>query len=472
MSRLSALDALFLYAEDGTSHMHIGSCAVFAGPAPTPRRLATWIDGKLHLVPRFRQRVRFVPGNLGRPVWIDDETFDLDRHLRTVRLDPPGDEAGLCELVARLMTDELDRDHALWQMSIVTGLASGEWALVTKVHHCMVDGISGTDLMATLLDDRPVPRRVARSPWTPAEPPSGATLVLDSVRDNARDAVATLRAAGRLVRAPGRSMAAGGQVIAGLAEFARQVARRDRLAPVDGHLDPVRRYAAARCELADVRAIRRAFGGSVNDVVLSVVAGALRTVVSGTVASGAVPSDASVSCLVPVSVRTDGDRTANNQVSMIIAPLPVGVVDPLERLAVTRRTMAELKRSPEVWTGVALFALANSMPPPLLAAGIRMTETLMQRVSQRIVGTVATNVPGPAARMYALGREMREYLPFVPLGPGVRIGIAILSYDGHLAFGVSGDDGAGARVHEVATSIEVGMAQLAELATRRGRTAS
>jgi diacylglycerol O-acyltransferase len=255
--------------------------------------------------------------------------------------------------------------------------------------------------------------------------------------------------------------------MAGLAEFAWQVARPDRAAPVAGHLDAVRSYAVGRCELSDVRAIRGAFGGSVNDVVLTVIAGALREVISGDITT-----ETTVSCLVPVSIRPDGDRTANNQVSMIIAPLAVGVADPVERLAATRRTMADLKRSQEVSAGAAVFALADTMPPPVLALGIRATEMFMQRISQQIVGTVATNVPGPRAPLYALGREMREYLPFVPLGPGVRLGVAILSYNGHLAFGVSGDGGARARAQDLAASIETGMAQLVELAATRGRTAS
>ncbi|MGD9997571.1 MAG: wax ester/triacylglycerol synthase family O-acyltransferase [Ilumatobacteraceae bacterium] len=467
MNRLSALDALFLYAEDGTSHMHIGSCAVFDGPAPTHRQLARWIDGRLHLVPRFRQRVQFVPGHLGRPIWIDDDTFDLDRHLRSRRLERPGDDEALWALVAALMSDELDRDHALWQMTMVTGLASGRWALVTKAHHCMVDGVSGTDLMSALLDDQRSPVTTERPRWTPAPPPSAAELVTGALRANAGDAATAVRAVGRCVRAPRRAWETSAGAATGLLEFARHLARPDRGVPVDGHLDADRTFAVARCELADVRDIRRTLGGSVNDVVLSVVAGAMREVMADGVSPGT-----TVSCLVPVSIRAADDRTANNQVSLIIAPLAVGVGDPVERLDVTRRNMAELKRSNEVAAGIATFTLANLVPAPLLAAGIRATETFMQQVSQRIVGTVATNVPGPRAPLYALGREMREYIPFVPLGPGVRVGIAILSYDGHLAFGVSGDGGTGRQVDRIATSIEDGMARLVELATTRGRTAS
>ncbi|MBI5089878.1 MAG: wax ester/triacylglycerol synthase family O-acyltransferase [Actinobacteria bacterium] len=469
MSRLSALDALFLYAEDGVSHMHIGSCALFAGPAPSQRAMAAQIERKLHLVPRFRQRVQFVPGQLGHPVWVDDESFAIDRHLHRLRLPAPGDETALFGLLARLMSDELDRDHALWQMWLVTGLASGEWALVTKAHHCMVDGVSGTDLMAAILDTEPRPVRAAPTPWTPAPPPGAVRLVVDGLRGHAGDVASTLGTVARGLGSPRRSWAVGSGVVSGLGQFARQLARPDRGLPVDGRLDARRRYSAARCSLADVRTIRRAFGGSVNDVVLAVIAGAMREVM---VADGQVTPGTTVSSLVPVSIRANGDHTSNNQVSMMIAPLAVGIDDPVERLEVTRRTMAELKESHEVAAATAVFRLADAVPPPLLAAAIRGTETYMQRVSQRIVSTVTTNVAGPPVPLYALGREMREYLPFVPVGPGVRLGVAILSYNGRLAFGVTGDEGAGARAEQLARSIDSGMAQLVGLATTRGRSAS
>ena len=250
-------------------------------------------------------------------------------------------------------------------------------------------------------------------------------------------------------------------VAAGLRSFGTRLTPA-KPTSVEGAIGPHRRWAAARCTLDEVKTIRQAFGGSVNDVVLAAISGAFRTIMIER--GDPVGDDVVLRSLVPVSVRHADDHTFNNQVSVIIAELPVGIADPLVRLEAVRKQMAVLKSSHQVAAGEAVVAAAEFVPPVLLALGARAAMTVLHRTPQRAVSTVTTNVPGPRYPLYALGREMLEYLPFVPLSEGVRIGVAILSYNGKLTFGITGDYDTAPDVHFMAEQIEAEVIALRELA--------
>lgn len=469
MNRMHALDALFLHAEDGTTHMHIGSCATFGGPAPSMDELTALVAGKLHLVPRFRQKVRFVPGDLGAPVWVDDAHFDLADHLRHATLPPRSGQRALEAFMADLMSDELGRGRPLWEMWLVDGLSRGRWALISKVHHCMVDGISGTDIMMAILDvaaDAPIG---APPPWTPRREPGGVRLTVDALTGlatvPAQHALSLLRG----VKDPRSAWDSVRGTLAGLRSYASRVVAPVAPLSIEGSIGGRRRWAVGRCTLADVKAIRQARGGSVNDVVLAAITSAFRDVL---MRRGDVVEGATVTSLVPVSVRTNGDRSMDNQVSMMFVELPVGIADPLDRFDAVRASMATLKASHQAHAGVAVWGAADVMPPALFALMIRGATSIMRRTPQHIVHTVTTNVPGPSVPLYALGREMLEYLPFVPLSQGVRIGVAILSYHGNLAFGITGDYESAPDVVTMAKAIESAIFELQQLTTSRGASST
>ena len=464
MDRMNALDASFLYLENGTTHMHIASCGVFEGPAPDYAELVRLLVAKLPLVRRYRQVVRFVPLDLGRPVWVDAADFDIDYHVRHTALPPPGGEAELEHLMGRLMSQELDRSKPLWEAWMVEGLQDGRWAVISKVHHCMVDGVAGVDLISLILDSTPDPSPGAVDEWRPEPAPSAWQLTTDALLHLATSPAEQLRAARVLARAPQRTVHRALDLAAGLRSYVAAL-RPTPPTSLDGSIGPHRRWTCARSTLDDVRTIRRALGGTVNDVVLAAITSGFRGLI---LARGEDPAHVALRTLVPVSVRTESARGIfDNRVSAIFFDLPVHVADPVERLAAVRAEMQRLKQSHEAEAGEALMALAGTIPPTLTARTLRLATRVLTRVPQRSMNTVTTNVPGPPLPLYAAGRQMLEYLPFVPLGPGVRIGVAILSYNGKLAFGVTGDLDTATDIAVVADGIEAEMATLLSLAATR-----
>jgi diacylglycerol O-acyltransferase len=465
MDRLSPLDSLFLHVEDGVTHMHIASCAIFERPPPPYEEFVDLVAAKLPLLPRYRQKVRFVPGQLGRPVWVDDPHFNLAYHVRHSALPPPGGEEELNNLMGRLMAVELDRHRPLWEIWMVEGLTGGRWALISKVHHCMVDGISGTDLMVQLLDST---RRGAAPPpveaWAPGPEPSDAALVVDAVGDLLCTRAEQVRAAGALLRGPQIAVNAVLDAVDGVMTLGTDFVLTPELS-IEGAIGPHRRWAVARTSLDELKAIRSELGGTVNDVVLAAITGAFRDLF---LERGDPVEDVVLRSLVPVSRRAAGDHTPNNQVASLVAGLPVAIADPVERFTAIQRQMAALKASHQAETSEAMNALAGFTPPMLYALGLRSATAVLRRVPQRSVQTVTTNVPGPTSPLYALGREMLEYLPYVPLSHGVRLGVAILSYNGQVRFGVTGDYDAVPEVQWFCNRIEECVAELIERAGLRG----
>jgi diacylglycerol O-acyltransferase len=454
MERLSALDTEFLHLEDGIAHMHIAGMSVFEGSAPTEDEVRALLASKLHLIPRYRQRVRSVPFELGRPVWVDDPHFNLGFHVRTTALVEPGDDAALCRLMGRLMSQELDRGRPLWEVWIIHGLPDGQWALLSKLHHCMVDGIAGVGLLEALLDVEADAAVSEPLPWTPRPEPSNPALVLDAWGGLLADVASRVgHLPGRALDPLGtlRSLGSTGQ---GLIRLGRELAFTPPLS-VDGTIGPHRVWAHSAASLDDVKRIRKSLGGTVNDVVLAAATNGYRQLL---MSRGDDVDTAVLRTLVPVSVG--GGNSEGNRVSAILYELPVGLDDPLERLAAVRAQMSELKTSHMPEAGDAVTTFANLLPPMVVGNATRLLNRVSRDRPQRSLDTVTTNVPGPQFPLYCLGRQMVEHRPFVPISHGVRIGTAILSYDGQLSFGITGDFDTAPDVDVVAKGIADGIEEL------------
>jgi diacylglycerol O-acyltransferase / wax synthase len=459
MQRLSPLDASFLHIEDDVNHMHIGSVGIFEGPPPSDDEIATMVEGKLPLVPRYRQRVRFVPLHLGRPVWVDDPHFNLGYHVRHTALPSPGGTTQLRNLVGRVMAQQLDRTKPLWEMWVVDGLEDDHWALISKTHHCMVDGIAGTDLLTVILDSEPEPAPRTPDAWSPGPEPSDSKLVADALGERARSPYEGLRGLRSAVRTPRRIL----EQVADLGRGAAASSGLLRQTPpssLNGPIGPHRRWAWARTTLPEVKTIRAGLGGTVNDVVLTAITRGFRDLLES---RGESTDGRVVRTLVPVSVRTPGERgTYNNRVSGLIAELPVGIEGAVERLNSIREQLDRLKASKQAVAAETLTSMAGFAPPMLLALGARVATRLAG--GTRSVNTVTTNVPGPQFPLYARGRRMVEVFPYVPLASPVRVGIAIFSYDGRLTFGATADFDTAPDVEVLTQGIEEGIAELTKAA--------
>jgi diacylglycerol O-acyltransferase / wax synthase len=436
MQTMSSLDASFLHVEDAVTHMHLGSVGIFEGPPPGPEEVPAAIAARLPQVPRYRQKVAFVPLALGRPVWVDDRHFDLSYHVRRTGLPAPGSERELRSLVGRVMSQQLDRAKPLWEIWIVEGLDDGRWALISKSHHCMVDGISATDILSVLLDSTRDQSPDGLDDWTPQPEPNSVELVARSVAQRALSPYEALRTAASIAQAPSRVARELLVVAKGLVNL-RQVAAPGSATSLNGPIGPHRRWDWARSRLSDIKQIRSAHGGTVNDVVLAVLTGAFRELL---LARGEQVEGRVVRTLVPVSVRAEQERgTYDNKVSAVFAELPVELEDPVLRLEAIHEQMQELKTSGQAVAAERLTALTGFAPAVLLALAGRLASS----IPQRTVNTVTTNVPGPQQPLFLRGRRMLEAFPFVPLGGSVQLGVAIFSYDGNITFGVTGDrDGA------------------------------
>lgn len=457
MDRMTPLDAGFWSLEDRHAALHIGSVAVFEGPAPGQDEIRGLFERKLHLLTRYRQRMRRVPLALGRPVWTDDPAFDLDYHLRRTAVAAPGGDKELRRLVGRLMSQRLDPEHPLWESWIVEGLADGRWAMLSKLHHSMVDGIAGLNVLGTLLDDRPDPPLFPPVDWRPTHQPSALALVGTSLAGSAltavsRSAVWTAGAA----RHPARAVTTVGTTVAGLRHFAGAV-RPTAVNSLAGPIGTPRRFRYTSVALSDVAAVREALGGSVNDVVLALVTRGLRDLL---VTRGEPTRPHDVRCLVPVSVRPPGDhRPAENRVSALLLDLPVEFDDPLSRYHAVRRRTHALKTSHEAEAGEVVTELAELVPSPILTT----TLWLAFRAPQRVLTTVVTNVPGSRVPLYAVGRRMIAHYPYVPIADRLRVGVAVTSYDGSLYFGLTCDRASVPDADVIAEGIA---AELTELSAR------
>ncbi len=433
--RLSALDSTFLHLEDNsTAHMHVASVMVFEGKAPTPQELVDHVLGRLHLVPRYRQRLAYVPFDQGRPVWTDDPHFNPRDHRRHTALPRPADEQALKRLAGRLFSQRLDRSKPLWEIWLVQRMAGGRFALIAKTHHALVDGISGVDITTVLFDSAPEPTPTSRprTPWVAKPLPGRAKLLGEALIERSTVPAEMTRGARALMRTPRRAL---GQVKDGLTSIgATTVAGINAPAPpspFNVDIGPHRRYTFLDADLARFKAIKDSLGGTLNDVVLASVTLALGRYLRR---QGHDTKDLVLKAMVPVSVRATSQRGAlGNQVAAMWAPLPVGVENPADCLQEISRAMEDLKKSRQAVGAQVLTNLAGFAPPTILSQAARL------QARQPFFNLVVTNVPGPQFPLYLLGRRLEVLYPVVPLARRQALGIAVMSYDGHLGFGLLAD---------------------------------
>lgn len=452
MDRLNPQDASFLHIEQRVNHMHIGGVAYFEGPPPVFDDIVNMVASKLQYVPRYRQVVLQAPLDIARPIWSDDEHFNIRYHIRRTALPTPGGREELENLMGRIMSQQLDRAKPLWEMWIVEGLEDDRWALMSKVHHCMVDGVSGTELVAAIMDVSPDTPRTEAKPWTPHPSPSPLRLLAHSARERLAKPKEQIRSLRALLRGRHRFSAGAREVLEGVKSLG-SYSKAPAETSLNGPIGPHRRWSSATASLADVKAIRKAKGGTVNDIVLAAITSAFRALLI----SRGEPVGRVVRTLVPVSVRSDDEKGVyNNRVSMMLADLPVGIEDPSERLAAITEQLNGLKESKKAVAAETLISLGGYTPPMLLSAAYR----LAVRFEQSTVQTVTTNVPGPQIPLYVVGRRMLSMSPYVPLAGTVRIGIAIFSYCGQLSFGVTGDYESVTDIDVLCKGIEAGVQEL------------
>ena len=460
-TRLSGLDASFLYLERPNMHMHVAGLSVL-DPSTRPdgrvraEDLAAVVTSRLHLVPRFRQKVVFPPGNLGRPVWVDDEDFDIEFHLRRAALPAPGGRRELADYVQRVHSRPLDRQKPLWESYFIEGLEDGLVAILTKVHHAMIDGISGVDIATVLFDFSPESQVLVPEPWTPEPEPSRMQLLTDAVREQVTNPLGAFVRAGRTaVRAPstvakGFGAAAGGvRDLLGMGTPPR--------GPFDREVGSGRRFAMTEAPVYRFKEIKDALGGTVNDVVLTVVAGGLHELLRSV---GEEPArDATLRAMVPVSVRSEDEKMAlGNRVSMIFADLPVGPMQPEERLAKIREATAGLKESMMALGAESIMNIGTWAPPTLHALAARLVSR------GHWFNLVISNVPGPQVPMYIAGARLLANYPVMPLAENVGLSVAVTSLAGTMAFGFTGDWDAIPQIHELAFHVEEALAELGKVA--------
>ncbi|WP_308280108.1 WS/DGAT/MGAT family O-acyltransferase [Pseudonocardia oceani] len=455
MDRLSPLDASFLFMEDVTTHMHVGGLMTFEpGTDVDLQGFVRLIGERLAAVPRYRQKIREVPARLGLPVWVDDPDFDLEYHVRRSALPAPGTDAQLRELVGRLQGRPLDRDRPLWEIYLVEGLEDGGFAIITKTHHAMVDGLSSIDIGSVLLDLTPDPRPSEPDGWAPAREPSSVSLAVDAVLDQLRRPQHALGTARRAVADVQTAAGAVAQT-AGAVLAAVSTTKAARTHPLNAAIGRQRRYGTSAGELDDYKAVRKVHGGTVNDVVLTVVAGGLRRWLA-TRGEDVRPGGV-VRAMVPVSVRPPGAQLGN-QISALFVDLPVGEADPVARLERITAAMLAHKRSGQAVAAGALVNLVGLTPPTLHSLGARLSNSM----SARVFNVIVTNVPGPQFPLYAMGARMRDMYPVVPLAKGQTVSIGITSYDGGVFYGLNADRDAMPDVDVLAASMGEALQELKE----------
>ena len=431
--RLTALDTSFLHLEDGEAHMHVASVMLFEGPPPAYDELLEGIEGRLHLVPRYRQRLAFVPLAQGRPRWVDDPHLNLRYHLRSTALPSPGDERQLKDLAGRVFSQQLDRDKPLWEIWMVEGLEGDRFAMLSKTHHALVDGVSGVDIMSVLFDTtaEPAAPTAPGDRWLPRPLPSGAQLLAEALIERGTLPAEITRSVRAVFRGPRRIAAGARDAAVGVGAMAWAGLNPAPQSPYNRSIGPHRRFTWVRADLGELKAIKNELGGTVNDVVLATVAGALGKHLRR---RGQNTDGLELKAMIPVSVRADVERGAlGNKVAAMMAPLPVWCQDPVARLDILREELRGLKSSGQAVGAQVLTDLTGFAPPTVMDQASRLV------ARQRMFNLVVTNVPGPQFPLYLAGRRMIDPFPMVPLAKNQGLGIALLSYAWKINFGLVGD---------------------------------
>jgi diacylglycerol O-acyltransferase len=441
--RLTGLDSSFLHMERAGAHMHVASTMIFEGPPPSHEEFREQIASRLHLVPRFRQKLRFVPLGQGRPVWVDDPHLNLEYHVRQTALPSPGSEEQLRNLAARIFSQQLDRSKPLWELWLVEGLRDDRFAIVGKSHHALVDGVSGMDITTVLfdLDAEPQGSPAKTPPWLARPEPTDLKLLSDALKErltSPREIVRGVRAALRGPR----------QVVRGIGATSKMISAGISAphSAFNVEIGPHRRFAIIQADLDHLKAVKDQYGGTVNDVILSIVAGGLGKYLR---ARGHDTVGLELRAMVPVSVRADEERGAlGNRIAAMMAPLPVWCEDPAERVRLLSAEMGDLKASGQAVGAEILTKVTDFAPPTIASQAARL------QPAQRFFNLVVTNVPGPQFPLYVLGRKMESIFPMVPLARRQALCVGIMSYNGQVNFGLVGDYDAMADLDSFALDLE------------------
>jgi len=456
LDRLTPVDASFLHQEGPVSHMHIGGLTIVEGPPPTMDEFLEQIRRRLHLVPRYRHKLAHTALDSGRPVWVDDPSFNLEYHVRHTALPAPGGREQLQDLTARIFSQQLDRSKPLWEMWIIEGLEDNRFALITKTHHSLIDGIAGVDLATVLFDLSPDPPPVAsdRRPWQPHPEPGTVHLLAAGLQGALRTGVALFEGALSALAHPERALDRARESAEGIGEIIWAGLNPAPETPLNVAIGPHRRFIALTNRLEDFKIVKNAFGGTVNDVVLTVVAGALRSFL---ISRGRRTEGVEMRALVPVSVRIEGEH-GGNRIVVMRGPLPVYISDPLNRLRFVSNAMDGLKESKQALGAEVIAGAQAFAPTTILAQASRLN------FSTRLFNLIVTNVPGPQFPLYVLGREMLQAFPVAFLPENHALAIAIMSYNGQMNFGLLGDFDALPDIDSIAENISAELQTLISLA--------
>jgi diacylglycerol O-acyltransferase / wax synthase len=457
MDRLSSVDFSFLTNESASSHMHVGGILIFEGPPPSYDDLLDHVRGRLHLVPRFRQKLAHPPVQTGRPFWVDDPNFNLEYHVRHSALPAPGSEEQLRKMAARVFSQQLDRTKPLWELWLVQGLTRKRFALITKTHHALVDGVSGVDIATVLFDTKPVPEPAEPDhDWVPDDEPSSATLAAKGLEGLLATPVRLARRLEQAIQHPQATMHQLAEAVEGVGEIGWAFANPAPKVPLNADIGSHRRFTWVRSDLGQMKRIKNELGGTVNDVVLAVVAGAIRDWLH---ARGIRSEGLELRAQVPVSIRAEGERgELGNRLAVMRAPLPVYIADPVRRLQAVTRAMQGLKQSNQALGAEVITRFNDFAPPTLLAQAARIN------FSTRLFNLVVTNVPGPQMPLYVLGRELEDIFPVGFLPPHQALFVAIMSYNGGVNFGLLADYDSMDDLELIAQGIERSIAELADAA--------
>ena len=467
--RLSAQDRSFLDLEGPSTHMHVAGAFLFEkGPLATPQggvdidKVRESVEARLHRIPRYRQRLAWIPVE-DHPVWIDDDRFNIHYHVRHTALPAPGDDRQLKRLCARVMSQPLDRGRPLWEMWVVEGLEHDRFALVCKTHHCMVDGVSGVDLLTVLLSAAPDKEFEPGPRWMPDAAPSGLALLRDAAWRRATMPLALAGAAVSALRQPEVTWERAREVAGGVGQTLAAALTPAADTPFNRPIGPHRRFDWVGFDIAEVKRVKDRLGGTVNDVVLATVAGA----VSRFLAQRGIPlrrqRQMDFRAFCPVSVRSAEERGAlGNRVSSIVARLPIGERDPARRIEAVREVTADLKRSKQALGAEALTSVSEWTAPTLAALAARLA------FANRLSNLVVTNVPGPQIPLYLLGARMLESYPMVPLFVSQGLGIALFSYAGGLYWGFNADWDLFPDLHDFVVAVDASFRELCEAADAAG----
>ncbi|MFN8546017.1 MAG: wax ester/triacylglycerol synthase family O-acyltransferase [Candidatus Binatia bacterium] len=460
--RLSALDASFLEIEDENSHMHVAATLLLdAAPLLLPHggldveRVRAYVESRLHLMPRYRQRLAWIP--LERhPVWVDDARFNLFYHVRHAALPRPGEERQLKRLCGRILSQKLDVTKPLWEIWVVEGLADNRFALIIKAHHSMVDGVSGMDLLTILLAPTPERRFEPAPPWHPRPAASMAELVGGELWRRGTAPIRLAQAAGGALARPWQAIASARDVVEGLVEAVATAREPASETPLNPSIGPHRRFDWLRLGVDDVKAVKSRWGGTLNDVVLATVAGGVRRFL---IKRGVRTDGLDFRALVPVSVRSAAERgRLGNRVAQMLASLPIAERDPLRRYRAVVETTGQLKRS-HVVEGTELIEEVSNWTATAL-----LTEIMRLSVQRRVYNVIVTNVPGPAIPLYFLGAPVLAAYPMVPLFGNQAVGVALFSYAGGLFWGINADWDAMPDLHDLVWALRDEFADLQQRA--------